>query len=113
MKAADIVILDVRKLCDITDYFVICTGNNRRQLRAISGKLSDDLAKLGASPPHIEGQEGSPWVLLDFGDAVMHLFLPETRVFYDLELLWGDAPKVKWEKASVRRRDRKTPKGKG
>jgi len=103
LKATDIVVMDVRKLSDVTDYFVICTGNNRRQLRAIQRKLSHDLTPPGSPPPRAEGEEGSAWILLDFYDVVVHLFDPEAREFYDLELLWGDAPRVTWA--------RKRPKG--
>ncbi len=101
MRADNIVVLDVRKLCDIADYMVICTGLTSRQLRAIQGRLCDDLSGSGIRHPHVEGSEGSSWLLLDFGDVVVHLFDPEARRFYDLELLWGDAPKVAWKKKSI------------
>ena len=100
MKAADIVVLDVRKLCDIADYLVICTGQSCRQLRGMARRLCTETPKSSVAAPRarVEGEEGSPWVLLDFGDVVVHLFDPEAREFYDLELLWGDAPKVAWKK---------------
>ncbi len=103
MKATDIVVLDVRKLCDFADYMVICTGDSRRQLRAIQIQVCDGLAGLATGRPHIEGAEGTSWVLVDFYDVVIHIFAPEAREFYDLELLWGDAPKVLWKKQSVKR----------
>ena len=96
-------ILDVRKLCQITDFLVICTGDNRRQLRAIGSRVSADMKGLGVPPPHAEGEADSAWILIDFIDVVVHVFSEEAREFYDLELLWGDAPKVKWELARPKR----------
>ena len=103
LKATDIVILDVRKLCDITDFFVICTGNNRRHLRAIQKRLHGQHTELGAPRPRTEGGPDTCWVLLDFIDVVLHVFDPEARDFYDLELLWGDAPKVAWQSKTPER----------
>ena len=100
LKARDITILDVRKLCQITDFMVVCTGDNRRQLRAVRNRIGSDLKGRGLHPPHTEGEDESGWVLLDFVDVVVHLFGTEEREFYDLELLWGDAPRVKWERAA-------------
>jgi len=104
LRAHNIVILDVRKLCEITDFLVICTGDNRRQLRAIRSRVASDLKALGLRAAHVEGEDDSGWVLLDFADVVVHVFDEEAREFYDLELLWGDAPKVKWQLASSKRR---------
>jgi len=92
------VVLDVRTLSDVTDYLVIGTADNRRQLRAIRGKLLQDLKKDAPGRVRSEGEEESAWLLLDLIDAVVHLFDPEARDFYDLELLWGDAPKVAWQR---------------
>jgi len=103
LKAANVVILDVRKLSDITDFFVICTGNNRRHLRAVQKKLHGRYAELGAPKPRIEGGQDTCWALLDFIDVVVHIFDPEARDFYDLELLWGDAPKVAWQSKTPER----------
>lgn len=75
---------------------MICTGGNRRQLRAISARLTDELGDAVPGPVHTEGEEDSSWVLVDFFDVIVHLFQPEAREFYDLELLWGDAPAVRW-----------------
>lgn len=94
LRATDIVILDVRTLCDVTDFFVICTGDNQRQLRAVQRRLASAFA---GHRPRSEGEEQSSWVLLDFIDVVVHLFDGEAREFYDLELLWGDAPRVGWK----------------
>ena len=103
LKAHNIVVLDVRKLCEITDFLVICTGDNRRQLRAIRNRASADFKHLGLHVSRAEGEDESSWILLDLADVVVHIFDAEARDFYDLELLWGDAPKVKWDRATAKR----------
>lgn len=99
MKAIDISVLDVRKLCDFTDFLVICTGDNRRHLRALEGRVAEEVKRLWTRPK-IEGESESGWLLVDAGDVVVHLFDNDARQFYDLELLWGDAPRVKWRTAA-------------
>ena len=96
--------LDVRKLSDVTDYFVICTGDNRRQLNAIQRRLHGEFRQPAFGLPRVEGEPGSTWVLVDLIDVVVHLFDPDARTFYDLELLWGDAPRVKWAAAKPPKR---------
>jgi ribosome-associated protein len=93
-KAADIVVLDLRKAAGFTDYFVICSGNNARQIRAISDAIIESLEAHGSRPAHIEGYDRSEWVLVDYFDFVVHIFTPETRMFYGLERLWGNAEHV-------------------
>jgi ribosome-associated protein len=93
-KAADIVVLDLRKALGFTDYFVICSGNNSRQIHAIAEAIIDTLAEQGSKPAHVEGQQRSEWVLVDYFDFVVHVFTPETRTFYGLERLWGNAEPV-------------------
>ena len=93
-KAADIVVLDLRKAAGFTDYFVICSANNARQIRAISDAIIDALAEHGSKPAHVEGYDRSEWVLVDYFDFVVHIFTPETRMFYGLERLWGNAEHV-------------------
>ncbi len=93
-KAFDIIILDLRGLTYITDYFVICSGSNTTQVSAISDWIGQTLAKTGVHPSHIEGQAESNWVLMDYGDVVVHIFDEQTRAYYALEKLWGDAAKV-------------------
>ena len=93
-KAADIVVLDLRKALGFTDYFVICSGNNSRQIHAIADAIIDTLAEQGSKPAHVEGQQRSEWVLVDYFDFVVHVFTPETRRFYGLERLWGNAEPV-------------------
>lgn len=90
-KAADIKIFDVSRLTSIADFFVICTGSVDSHVRAISAHIVDALKKEGIRPWHIEGRERNQWVLIDFVDVVVHVFQPETRDYYGLERLWGDA----------------------
>jgi len=93
-KAADIVVLDLRKAHGFTDYFVICSGSNSRQIRAIADAVVDALAAEGEKPAHVEGNDRSEWILLDYFDFIVHVFAPETRTFYGLERLWGNAEQV-------------------
>src|SRR5437870_2365123 len=91
-KAADIVVLDLRKAAGFTDYFVICTGQNPRQIAAIADSVEDTLkTDPGERPALVEGRERSEWILLDYFDLVVHVFSPDCRRFYDLERLWGNA----------------------
>jgi len=90
-KALDVVVLDLRKVGGFTDYFVICTGNNSRQIQAIAEAVKDTLRKeFGERPLLSEGVDKSEWILLDYFDFVVHIFSPECRTFYDLERLWGN-----------------------
>ena len=93
-KAADLIVLDLRKAAGFTDYFLISSGTNPRQIRAIADAVMDTLAAQGAQPAHVEGYDRSEWVLLDYFDFVVHIFAPETRLFYDLERLWGNAERI-------------------
>jgi len=94
----DTVILEVGAVLAITDAFVITSGRNRRQVATIAEEVEHRLkAGGGPSPLRVEGRELAEWVLLDYGDFVVHVFLDETRRFYDLERLWADAPRIAWE----------------
>ena len=93
-KAIDIQILDLRGLTYITDFFVICSGSNTTQVGAISDWISQTLAKTGIHPFHVEGESNASWVLADYGDVVVHIFDEQTRIYYNLEKLWGDAPRI-------------------
>lgn len=94
-KAEDVVALDLRGLSDVTDTFVICHGTSNRQVAAIVENIERRLScEAGRKPTHIEGLPRSEWVLLDYIDFVVHVFLHEKREFYRLERLWGDAPAV-------------------
>ena len=91
-KAVDIVVLDLRKAGGFTDYFVICTGTNPRQIHAIADAVNATLrSDLGERPALAEGANRSEWILLDYFDFVVHVFSRECRTFYDLERLWGNA----------------------
>jgi ribosome-associated protein len=93
-KAVDLTVLDLRKAAGFTDYFVICSGTNPRQVRAIADAVTEALAAEGAKPAHLEGYERSEWILLDYFDFIVHIFAPETRLFYGLERLWGSAERI-------------------
>ncbi len=97
-RGRDIVILDMRKITPVFDYFVIANGTSRRQLHAMSEEIDHALEEgLGDRRMGIEGYEESRWILLDYGDVVIHLFEPETRAYYALEDLWGHAERVPFE----------------
>ena len=93
-KALDLAVLDLRKASGFTDYFVICSGANPRQVRAIADAVTETLESDGAKPAHIEGYDRSEWILLDYFDFIVHVFAPETRLFYGLERLWGSAEPI-------------------
>jgi len=94
-KAEDLTILEMDKAASaFTDYFLICSGTNPRQIQAIADEVEGRLAKLGMRPTHVEGYQKADWVLLDYVDFVVHVFTPQTRSFYDLERLWKSAKKV-------------------
>ena len=97
-RGQDIVILDLRKLTTIFDYFVIVSGTSRRQLHAVSEEIDHALEDgMGDHRLGIEGYRESLWILLDYGDVVIHIFEPETRKYYALEDLWGQAERVPFE----------------
>ena len=93
-KAEALVVLDLRKTAGFTDYFVICSGSNPRQVRAIADAVTEVLTAAGARPTQVEGYDRSEWILLDYFDFVVHIFAPETRMFYGLERLWGNAERI-------------------
>ncbi|MGE0704504.1 MAG: ribosome silencing factor [Vicinamibacterales bacterium] len=93
-KASDVAVLDLRKAAGFTDFFVICSGSNSRQIRAIADSVVEKLSEAGTKPSHVEGYERGEWILLDYFDFIVHVFAEETRVFYDLERLWGSAERV-------------------
>ena len=93
--ARDVVILDMRPVCTYTDYFVICTGQNPRQTKAIYDEVAFTLKKAGRTLPRsVDGVREADWIVADYLDVVFHVFTPETRSFYRLEDLWSDVPSV-------------------
>jgi ribosome-associated protein len=93
-KVLDPVILDVSKLTSIADTFIICSGRSNRQVAAIADHVKQSLKKQGIKPLSIDGKKEGHWVLLDYGDVVIHVFYDSVRRFYDLEGLWVDAPRL-------------------
>jgi ribosome-associated protein len=96
----DVVLLDVSTVIVLTDVFVIATGTSRRHVRTLGEEIEAKLSDLDRKPLRREGVEEGSWVLLDFGDFVVHLFDEETRRYYELERLWSDAPRIAFERAS-------------
>lgn len=92
--AERVVVLDIQEHTPVTDYFVIASGTNRIQIKAITEAVEEALKSVGERPGRAEGREEGRWVLLDFGDVVVHIFAPLERHYYNLERLWGDAPIV-------------------
>ncbi len=93
-KAEETVVLDLTKASAFTDFFVICTGTNRRQVQAIADGVQEAVARAGAKPALVEGYDRGEWILIDYFDFIFHVFMPSTREFYGLERLWGDAEKI-------------------
>ena len=93
-KAEDIVVLDIGKVSSFTEFFVICTGTNVRQTQAIADAIQEKLRAEGWRPMGIEGEQRGEWILVDYGDMLVHVFTPERRAYYDLERLWSKAPRV-------------------
>jgi ribosome-associated protein len=93
-KADDVVLLDLRKASGFTDWFVLASGTSQRQLVAIADAVEETLKKEGLRPRHVEGYPKQEWILLDYPDFVVHVLTPRTRVFYDLERLWGGAARL-------------------
>ena len=99
----DTLVIDVGAVLAITDAFVITSGRNTRQVKTIAEEVEARLkADGGIAPLRVEGLGDSQWVLLDYGDIVVHVFLEETRRYYDLERLWSDAPRIAWEDETAR-----------
>ena len=93
-KATDVVVLDLRHTPAFTDFFVLCSGQNARQVKAIADAVEEALRAAKIRPAHIEGYDRAEWVLMDFFSFIVHVFVPQTREFYSLERLWGDAHRI-------------------
>jgi ribosome-associated protein len=98
-KATDVVVLDMRQASSITDYFLICTGGSERQVQAIADAIDEQMNRYGVASLGVEGYKDAHWVLMDYGDVVVHVFSQDMRDFYDLERLWSNAPKVEISRA--------------
>jgi ribosome-associated protein len=101
-KATDLVALDVRTLVSYTDYLVICTARNERQAKAVHDEVYHQLKRDGWLPARVEGEREAEWVLMDYLDAVLHIFTPELRERYRLEVLWGEAERLELDLAGER-----------
>lgn len=100
-KASEVVVLDMRQASAITDYFLICSGGSERQVQAIADAIDEQLSRSGSASLGIEGYREGRWILMDYGDVIMHIFSQETREFYDLERLWANAPKVEVDREAA------------
>jgi len=95
-KGEDLVIIDVRERFPFADYFIIASGTSERHINSLCLFVQEELLSLGKEPDGIEGYPGSRWILMDYGEVILHLFLPDVRRFYDLEGLWIDMPFLKY-----------------
>ena len=93
-KARDLVVMEVRDVTSIGDYFIICSGSSDRQVQSIAQGIEENLSEAGHPPLSVEGVHRGHWVLMDFSDVIVHIFYEPVREFYDLEGLWGHAPRV-------------------
>jgi ribosome-associated protein len=93
-KASDILVLDLRDTPAFTDFFVLCSGQSARQVKAIADGVEEALRAAKVRPAHVEGYDRAEWILMDYFTFIVHVFTPQTRVFYSLERLWGDAERI-------------------
>ena len=98
-KSEDLIAMDLRGISPVTDYTVICTGTSDRQMRAVADMIIEYGKKVGERPYGFCGQETAAWIVIDYVDVVVHIFDRPHRDYYDLELLWGDAPRVEWARS--------------
>jgi len=98
LRAEDVAVLDLRGLTNVADYFVIGTGTSDRQMHAVLERIEEYARTVGRAPFHVAGARQSTWILADYVDVIVHLFDPEHRRYYDLDGLWGDAPRVEWQR---------------
>ena len=102
-KAANVVVLDLRKTPAFTDFFVLCSGQNPRQVRAIADAVEEAMRSAKIKPAHVEGYDRAEWILMDYFSFIVHVFVPQTREFYSLERLWGDAKRIEIDEGSAAR----------
>ena len=110
-KAADVAVLDLMELGSITDYFVVCHGRSSRQVQAIADRIEEWLKQRRIRPAHVEGYSAGEWILMDYGDFVVHVFTQEKREYYALEKLWSDAPRLSLDGAQSAPFDKSRPTG--
>ncbi len=96
-KASDVVVLDLRNTPAFTDFFILCSGQSTRQVKAIADGVEEALRAAKVRPAHVEGYQRGEWVLMDYFTFIVHVFTPQTRAFYSLERLWGDAERIEVE----------------
>jgi ribosome-associated protein len=99
-KALNLVLLNVSRFSSFADYFIICSGKSSRQVQGIADNIEDDLKTKGFRPIGTEGKREGHWVLMDYGDVIIHVFYEPVRYFYDLESLWSEAPRIEWEQGT-------------
>ncbi len=100
-KCSDVTIMDLRGRSSVADFFIVCSGSSDRQMRSSYDAMAEHAKKLGSRPYGRAGYDHAEWILLDLVDIVVHIFTPETRRYYDLELLWGDAPRPAWTRSAT------------
>lgn len=100
-KAGDVVVLELKNLSTIADYFLICSGSSTTQVKAIADSIIDGFSSNRVKPIGIEGLRNSHWVLIDYGDVIVHVFEDETRQYYQLEKLWLDAPRINLKEKGI------------
>jgi ribosome-associated protein len=100
-KARNVVVLDMRKVTPLYDFFVLATGGSRRQIHTVTEEIDAALRERGDLRLSVEGYEASSWVVQDYGDVMVHVFNPQTREYYALEDLWADAPRIDWENHEI------------
>ena len=93
-KAGDIRILDIERISTLADFFIIASGSNKNQIQAMVDNVDEQMSRAGCEPKQVEGYRGASWVLMDYGDIVIHIFDEENRLFYDLERIWRDGTPV-------------------
>ncbi len=98
-KAEDLIILKVKDVSSFADYFVLCSGNSDRQIKGLAEHIGQKLKKAGIFPLGIEGERSGSWILMDYGDVIIHVFYKPVREFYDIEGLWSDAPRMTIEES--------------
>lgn len=95
-KGIDVKVIDISKISVMADYFIIASGNNKNQVQAMTDNVEDELAKNNVHSSHVEGYSTGNWILLDYGDIIIHVFNEEDRLFYDLEKIWRDGVEIEF-----------------